>query len=54
MTPLLEPFAEIPVHPDVAALPKADIHIHQEWCPAWIGYWHGRGGANRITGASGQ
>jgi adenosine deaminase len=33
MTPLLEPFAEIPVHPDIAALPKADIHIHQEWSP---------------------
>jgi adenosine deaminase len=33
MTPLLEPFAEIPVPPNIAALPKADIHIHQEWSP---------------------
>ena len=33
MTPLLEPFAEIPIHPHIAALPKADIHIHQEWSP---------------------
>src|SRR5262245_17130956 len=33
MTPLLEPFAEMPMHPHIAALPKADIHIHQEWSP---------------------
>ena len=31
--PDLEPLAEMPMHPHIAALPKADIHIHQEWSP---------------------
>ena len=31
--PALEPLAEMPMHPHIAALPKADIHIHQEWSP---------------------
>jgi adenosine deaminase len=29
----LEPLAAIPMPPHIAALPKADIHIHQEWSP---------------------
>ncbi|HEV8192954.1 MAG TPA: hypothetical protein VGP82_15925 [Ktedonobacterales bacterium] len=30
---LLDPPAEVPVDPDVAALPKADLHLQQEWSP---------------------
>ncbi|HEX2033381.1 MAG TPA: hypothetical protein VHS99_04280 [Chloroflexota bacterium] len=29
----LEPLAEIPISPEVAALPKADLHLHQEVWP---------------------
>ncbi len=29
----LDPFAALPPDPLVAALPKADIHLHQEWSP---------------------
>src|SRR5262245_53916123 len=32
-THALAPLAEMPMHPHIAALPKADIHIHQEWSP---------------------
>lgn len=31
--PLLDPLAEIAVDPVIASLPKADIHLHQEWSP---------------------
>jgi len=31
--PALAPLVEMPMHPHIAALPKADIHIHQEWSP---------------------
>ena len=32
MTPsVIEPLAEIPTDSKVAALPKADLHVHQEW-----------------------
>src|SRR4029453_17232169 len=31
--PALAPLAEMPMPPHIAALPKADIHIHQEWSP---------------------
>ena len=31
--PSLAPLAEMPLHPHIAILPKADIHIHQEWSP---------------------
>ena len=31
--PALKPLADIPIQPHIAALPKADIHIHQEWSP---------------------
>ncbi len=32
MTPsVLRPLAQVPVAPEVAALPKADLHVHQEW-----------------------
>jgi len=31
--PALEPLAELPMPPHIATLPKADIHIHQEWSP---------------------
>jgi adenosine deaminase len=27
------PLSEVPVDPLVAALPKADLHVHQEWAP---------------------
>jgi adenosine deaminase len=30
---LLDPLAEMAMDPGVAALPKADIHLHQEWSP---------------------
>ncbi|MFI5272008.1 MAG: hypothetical protein ACHQ4H_03115 [Ktedonobacterales bacterium] len=29
----LDPFAAIAVDPVVAALPKAELHVHQEWSP---------------------
>ena len=29
----VHPFAEVPVDPVVAALPKADLHLHQERAP---------------------
>lgn len=29
----LDPLADIPLDPVVAALPKADLHLHQEWSP---------------------
>jgi hypothetical protein len=29
----LVPLGDVPVGPVVAALPKADLHIHQEWSP---------------------
>jgi adenosine deaminase len=29
----LQPLAAIPMQPHIVALPKADIHIHQEWSP---------------------
>ncbi|HKT37283.1 MAG TPA: hypothetical protein VJR48_02865 [Ktedonobacterales bacterium] len=32
-SPHLDPFAEIAADPVVASLPKADIHLHQEWSP---------------------
>src|SRR6185312_2335827 len=31
--PLLDPLAEIAIDPVIASLPKADIHLHQEWSP---------------------
>ncbi len=30
---LLDPLAEIAINPVIASLPKADIHLHQEWSP---------------------
>ncbi|HKW23722.1 MAG TPA: hypothetical protein VJO13_20245 [Ktedonobacterales bacterium] len=30
---LLDPLAEIAIDPAIASLPKADIHLHQEWSP---------------------
>jgi adenosine deaminase len=30
---LLDPLAEIAIDPEIASLPKADIHLHQEWSP---------------------
>jgi adenosine deaminase len=30
---LLDPLAEVAVDPGVAALPKADLHLHQQWSP---------------------
>ena len=32
-TSILKPFADIPIDPTIAALPKADNHIHPEWSP---------------------
>jgi adenosine deaminase len=29
----LDPLGEVPIHPTIAALPKADIHLYQEWSP---------------------
>ena len=29
----LDPLGDIPIPPAVAALPKADLHLHQEWSP---------------------
>jgi adenosine deaminase len=31
--PKLEHLAEIPIDPEIIALPKADIHVHPEWSP---------------------
>jgi len=31
--PPLDPLAEIAIDPVIASLPKADIHLHQEWSP---------------------
>jgi adenosine deaminase len=31
--PYLDPLAEVATHPVIASLPKADIHLHQEWSP---------------------
>ena len=30
---LIEPLNQVPIAPRIAALPKADLHIHQEWSP---------------------
>ena len=29
----LHPLDEVAIDPVIAALPKADIHLHQEWSP---------------------
>lgn len=29
----LDPFGDVPIPPEIAALPKADLHLHQEWSP---------------------
>lgn len=29
----LDPLAEIPITPTIAALPKAELHLHQQWSP---------------------
>ena len=29
----LDPLGEVPVNSTIAALPKADVHLHQEWSP---------------------
>ena len=29
----LDPLGEVPVYSTIAALPKADVHLHQEWSP---------------------
>lgn len=31
--PPLDPLGAVPIDPAVAALPKADLHLHQEWSP---------------------
>jgi hypothetical protein len=31
--PPLDPFDEIVIPPEIASLPKADLHLHQEWSP---------------------
>lgn len=31
--PPLDPLGNIPINPTIAALPKADLHLHQEWSP---------------------
>src|SRR5690242_10912259 len=31
--PPLDPLGEVPIAPSVAALPKADLHLHQQWSP---------------------
>src|SRR4051794_29098626 len=30
---MIAPLAEVPIDRRIAALPKADLHIHQEWSP---------------------
>jgi hypothetical protein len=32
-TPPIAPLGNVPVDPVIAALPKADLHLHQEWSP---------------------
>lgn len=32
-SPPLDPLGRFPIDPIIAALPKADIHLHQEWSP---------------------
>jgi adenosine deaminase len=29
----LDPLGDIPIPPEIAALPKADLHLHQQWSP---------------------
>jgi adenosine deaminase len=31
--PRLDPLGEVPINPTIAMLPKADLHLHQEWSP---------------------
>jgi transposase len=31
--PPLDPLGEVRIAPTIAALPKADVHLHQEWSP---------------------
>ncbi|HLZ21436.1 MAG TPA: hypothetical protein VKQ30_04860 [Ktedonobacterales bacterium] len=31
--PPLDPLGDVLIHPTIAALPKADLHLHQEWSP---------------------
>src|SRR5215467_5980648 len=31
--PPLDPLGDIPIPPEIAALPKADLHLHQQWSP---------------------
>jgi adenosine deaminase len=31
--PPLDPLGDLPIHPTIAALPKADLHLHQQWSP---------------------
>jgi len=31
--PPLDPLGEVPINPTIAALPKADLHLHQQWSP---------------------
>jgi len=31
--PPLDPLGDVPIHPTIAALPKADLHLHQQWSP---------------------
>jgi adenosine deaminase len=33
LKPTIEPLSEITIPPEIAAIPKADIHIHAEWSP---------------------
>src|SRR5215472_16954846 len=29
----LDPLGDVPIPPTIAALPKADLHLHQQWSP---------------------
>jgi len=31
--PPISPLADLPISPRLAALPRADMHVHQEWSP---------------------
>src|SRR5215472_15892839 len=31
--PPLDPLGEVPINPTIAALPKVDLHLHQQWSP---------------------
>jgi adenosine deaminase len=31
--PPLDPLGDVPISPTIAALPKADLHLHQQWSP---------------------